>query len=78
MLVLNLLEEIQFRDPVRARPELIYLGKLSPAAARSASALLPSLPNPDQSIHFLNRLIAERPDAARQIAQKTRPPCATR
>ena len=31
-IVLSLLEEIQFRDPVRARPELIYLGKLSPAA----------------------------------------------
>lgn len=67
MIVLNLLDEIQFRDPVRARPELIYLGKLSSAAARSVSALLPSLPNPDDSIHFLNRLIAERPDAARQI-----------
>jgi glutamate-ammonia-ligase adenylyltransferase len=67
--VLNLLDEIQFRDPVRARPELIYLGKLSSAAARSVSALLPSLPNPDDSIHFLNRLIAEKPDAARQIAE---------
>src|ERR1700733_798666 len=67
MLVLNLLEEIQFRDPVRARPELIYLGKLSSAAARSVSALLPSLPNPDDSIHFLNRLIAEKPEAAQQI-----------
>jgi [glutamine synthetase] adenylyltransferase / [glutamine synthetase]-adenylyl-L-tyrosine phosphorylase len=67
--VLNLLDEIQFRDPVRARPELIYLGKLSSAAARSVSALLPSLPNPDDSIHFLNRLIAERADAARQITE---------
>ena len=65
--MLSLHEEIQFRDPVRARPELIYLGKLSPAAARSVSALLPSLPNPDDAVHFLNRLIAERPDAARQI-----------
>jgi glutamine synthetase adenylyltransferase len=65
--VLSLHDEIQFRDPVSARPELIYLGKLSSAAARSVSALLPSLPNPDDSIHFLNRLIAERPDAARQI-----------
>ena len=67
MIVLNLLEEIQFRDPVRARPELIYLGNLSSAAARSVSALLPSLPDPDDSIHFLNRLIAEKPEAARQI-----------
>jgi len=67
--VLNLPEEIQFRDSVRARPELIYLGKLSSAAVRNVSALLPSLPNPDDSIHFLNRLIAERLDAARQITE---------
>jgi [glutamine synthetase] adenylyltransferase / [glutamine synthetase]-adenylyl-L-tyrosine phosphorylase len=67
--VLNLLDEIQFRDPVRARPELIYLGKLSPAAVRTVSALLPSLPNPDDSIHFLNRLLAEAPEAGLQIAE---------
>lgn len=66
--MLSLLEEIQFRDPVRARPELIYLGKLSPAAARTVSALLPSLPDPDDAIHFLNRLIAAAPNASRQIA----------
>ncbi len=67
--VLNLLEEIQFRDPVRARPELIYLGKLSPAAVRRVSALLPSLPNPDDAVHFLDRLTAESPEAAHRIAE---------
>jgi [glutamine synthetase] adenylyltransferase / [glutamine synthetase]-adenylyl-L-tyrosine phosphorylase len=67
--VLNLLDEIQFRDPVSARSELIYLDKLSMAAARSISALLPSLPNPDDSIHFLNRLIAEKPEQARLITE---------
>jgi glutamate-ammonia-ligase adenylyltransferase len=67
--VLNLLEEIQFRDPVRARPELIYIEKLPPGASRRVSKLLPSLPNPDDSIRFLNRLIAEAPDAARQITE---------
>ncbi len=67
--MLNLLEEIQFRDPVRARPELIHLEMLTPPAARSVSALLPSLPNPDDSIHFLNRLFAERPAEARQITE---------
>jgi len=66
--VLNLLEEIQFRDPVRARPELIYLGKLPPPAVRTVAALLPSLPNPDDSIHYLNRLLAEAPAGAREIA----------
>lgn len=68
-MVRTLLEEIQFRDPVRARPELIYLEKLSPAAVRSVARLLPSLPNPDDSVRFLRRLIAEQPDAARRIAE---------
>jgi len=67
--VLSLLEEIQFRDPVRARPELIYIEKLPAAAARRVSKLLPSLPNPDDSIRFLNRLIAEAPAAAREITE---------
>jgi len=67
--VLSLLEEIQFRDLVRARPELIYLGKLSPAAIRRVTALLPSLPNPDDAVHYLNRLIVEAPDAARRITE---------
>jgi [glutamine synthetase] adenylyltransferase / [glutamine synthetase]-adenylyl-L-tyrosine phosphorylase len=70
--VLSLHEEIQFRDPVRARPELIYLGKFSSAAARSVSALLPSLPNPDDAVHFLNRLTAQAPDAARRITDDPR------
>jgi [glutamine synthetase] adenylyltransferase / [glutamine synthetase]-adenylyl-L-tyrosine phosphorylase len=67
--VLSLHDEIQFRDPVRARPELIYLGKLSPAAVRRVSALLPSLPNPDDAVHFLNRLTVEAPEAARRITE---------
>jgi glutamate-ammonia-ligase adenylyltransferase len=67
--VLNLLEEIQFRDPVRARPELIYLGKLSPALVRRVTKLLASLPNPDDAAHFLNRLTLEAPDAARWITE---------
>ncbi len=67
--MLNLDEEIQFRDPVVARPDLIHLESLSPAAARDATALLPSLPNPDDSVHFLKRLIAEQPAAAREIAE---------
>lgn len=66
--MLSLHEEIQFRDPVGARPELIHLETLSPAAARDVTALLPSLPNAEDSIHFLKRLIAEQPAAAREIA----------
>ena len=67
--MLSLHEEIQFRDPVRARPELIYLGKLSPAAVRRVSALLRSLPNPDDAVQFLNRLMLEAPEGARRITE---------
>ena len=49
----SLPDEIQFR--------------YSAPATRTIAALLPSLPNPDASTHFLNRLIAEAPDAARKI-----------
>jgi [glutamine synthetase] adenylyltransferase / [glutamine synthetase]-adenylyl-L-tyrosine phosphorylase len=70
--VLSLLDEIQFRDPVRARPELIYLGKITPTAGRGVAALLPSLPNPDDAVHYLNRLIAEAPQAAKQITEDSR------
>lgn len=67
--MLSLLEEIQFRDPVRARPELIYIEKLPPGAVRRVSKLLPSLPNPDDAVRCLNRLIAGAPAAARQITE---------
>jgi len=67
--VLSLHEEIQFRDPVRARPELIYLGKLSPLAVRRVHKLLPSLPNPDDAVNFLNRLTLEAPSAASRITE---------
>jgi [glutamine synthetase] adenylyltransferase / [glutamine synthetase]-adenylyl-L-tyrosine phosphorylase len=67
--VLSLHEEIQFRDPVRARPELIYLGKLSPSAVRRVHKLLPSLPNPDDAVNFLNRLTLEAPSAAHRITE---------
>lgn len=59
--MLNLRDEVRLRDPVRAR--------LSPAAARRVSALLPSLPNPDDAVRFLNRLIAEAPAAAAVITE---------
>ena len=67
--MLNLHDEIQFRDLVRARPELIYLGKLSPPAVRRVHQLLPSLPNPDDAVNFLNRLTLEAPGASRRIAE---------
>jgi glutamate-ammonia-ligase adenylyltransferase len=67
--VLSLLDEIQFRDPVRARPDLVFFEKLSPSAAQRASKVLLSLPNPDDAVHFFNRLLREAPDAGRRITE---------
>ncbi len=65
--MLSLPDEIQFRDPVRARPEIADMQKLPAPALRVVKALLPSLPNPDDSVHFLHRLMDEAPDGARKI-----------
>ena len=65
--MLNLLDEIQFRDPVRSRPELALLDKLPGPAMQIATALLPSLPNPDDAVHYLKRLSDESPDAVRRL-----------
>jgi glutamate-ammonia-ligase adenylyltransferase len=54
--VLSLSEEIQFHDSIPS------------SAVRVATAYLPSLPNPEDSIHFLNRLFAEVPAAAAEFA----------
>ena len=67
--MLNLHEEIQFRDAVRARPEIEHLEKLPLPALRVVRALLPLLPNPDDSVHFLNRLMEEAPAHAHRFWQ---------
>ncbi len=65
--MLSLLDEIQFRDPVRARPEIDHIEVLPLPALRVVKALLPLLPNPDDSVHFLNRLMEEAPAAAHRF-----------
>jgi glutamate-ammonia-ligase adenylyltransferase len=66
--VLSLLDEIQFRDPVRSRPEIAHMQKLPAPALSVVKALLPSLPDPDDSVYFLNRLMDRNPEAALRIA----------
>ena len=66
--MLNLLDEIQSQDPGRARPEVAPILRLPEEALRTVRALLPSLPNPEQSAHFLKRLIQEAPVGANAIA----------
>ncbi|HVW87608.1 MAG TPA: hypothetical protein VHB50_23130, partial [Bryobacteraceae bacterium] len=67
--MLSLHEEIQFRDPLRARPEIAHLERLPAPAQRVVRALLPSLPNPDDSVHFLRRLIDASPESAAAFAE---------
>ena len=64
----NLLEEIEFRDTQRVAPAVAALERLPPDVVRVVQALLHSLPNRDDTVHYLKRLILEAPDAARPIA----------
>ena len=63
----TLLEEIEFRDAQRASSAIAALDRLSPEAFRVVQALLHSLPNRDDAVHYLKRVITEAPDAARAI-----------
>ncbi len=64
----NLLDELEFRDTQRIAPAVAALETLPPDVVRVVQALLRSLPNRDDSVHYLKRLITEVPDAAQAIA----------
>ena len=64
----NLLEEIEFRDTQRVAPAVAALERLPPDVFRVVQALLHSLPNRDDTVHYLKRLIVEAPEAAQAIA----------
>jgi glutamate-ammonia-ligase adenylyltransferase len=64
----SLLEEIEFRDNVRFAPAVAALEQLPPDVFRVVQALLHSLPNRDDTVHYLKRLITEAPEAAQAIA----------
>jgi glutamate-ammonia-ligase adenylyltransferase len=65
----QLLEGVEFRDPSRAREDIARLGGGIPEriAARLQS-LLASVPDPDEALHFLERLREDSPDAFDRIA----------
>ncbi len=65
---LSLLEELEFRDAQRVAPAIAALEQLPPDVYRVVQALLRSLPNRDDAVHYLKRLIMEAPGAARSIA----------
>ncbi len=67
--MLQLLEAVEFRNPTRAREEIARLGGGIPEriAARIQS-LLASVPDPDETLHFLEQLRQDNPADFDRIA----------
>src|SRR5258708_6054759 len=65
----RLLEEIEFRNPARSRAQLADLpGRLPEAISTRVQVLLASVPDPDQSLHYLDRLRTENAAGFERIA----------
>lgn len=60
----TLLEQIEFRDPGRAREDLKNLGAALPERIH---LLLASVPDPDEALHFLERFHREAPEFFERI-----------
>lgn len=58
----RLLEEIEFRNPQRARTQISdIVDGLPESTSTRIQALIASVPNPDQAVHYLERLRKENP-----------------
>src|ERR1039457_4926852 len=68
----HLLEAVEFRNPSRAREDIARLGNgiPEPITARIES-LLASVPDPDEALHFLERLREDHPVAFDRISSST-------
>src|ERR1039458_7316870 len=65
----RLLEAVEFRDPSRAREDIARLGGGIPERIRARiQSLLASVPDPDEALHFLERLRQDCPAAFNRIA----------
>ena len=65
----RLLTAIEFRNPVRARGDLERMGHgIGEAALSRIHTLLAASPDPDQALHFLERLREQSPAAFEEIA----------
>ncbi len=65
----RLLEEIEFRNPTRARAQMADLtSRLPDAISTRIQVLLASVPDPDQALHYLDRLRTENPPGFERIA----------
>ena len=59
----RLLDDIDFRNPDRARTDAEKLSNLSDPILARIRGLLESLPDPDEALHFFERFHREAPDA---------------
>jgi len=65
----HLLEAVEFRNPSRAREDIARLGGGIPERiVARIQALLASVPDPDEALHFLERLRQDSPAAFDRIA----------
>ena len=65
----RLLEAVEFRNPSRAREDIARLGGGIPERIRARiQSLLASVPDPDEALHFLERLRQDCPAAFNRIA----------
>ena len=64
----HLLEAVEFRNPSRAREDIARLGGGIPERIRARiQALLASVPDPDEALHFLERLRQDAPAPCNRI-----------
>lgn len=62
-------ELVKFRDPGRAAGRVASLAAELPEALQARlRSLLAACPDPDEALHYLDRLRAERPDAFRRLS----------
>jgi glutamate-ammonia-ligase adenylyltransferase len=65
----RLLEAVEFRNPSRAREDIARLGGGIPERIRARiQSLLAAVPDPDEALHFLERLRQDAPDAFNRIS----------
>src|SRR6185312_15530753 len=67
----SLLEEIEFRDTQRATSAIAVLERLPHDVFHVVQALLHSLPNRDDAVHYLKRLMTEAPGGGDGITGNT-------
>ena len=65
----RLLEKVDFRDPARARADIARIGEGIPERIRTRiELLLGAAPDPDEALHYLERLHQESPAAFERVA----------